>query len=60
MERETIRRIIVEGQEFVADVPLVERQFTFEENGNSLMKYKTLKAGKTLLVGWQIRNIEFM
>lgn len=60
MERETIRRIIIEGQEFVADVPLVERQFTFEENGNSLMKYKTLKAGKTLPVGWQIRNTEFM
>lgn len=34
MKRETIRRILVEGQEFVADMPLVGRQFTFEENGN--------------------------
>ena len=34
MDRETIRRIIVEGQEYISEIPLNERPFLFEKNGN--------------------------
>lgn len=56
MERETIRRIIVEGQEFVADVPLVERQFTFEENGNYVF-VGIRQAGKSYLLYQRIQQL---
>ena len=34
VEREVIRRIIIEGQEFVNEISLTERPFFFEQKGN--------------------------
>lgn len=56
MEREIIRKIIVEGQEFIDDIPLVERKFSFEENGNYVF-VGIRQAGKSYLLYQRIQQL---
>lgn len=56
MERETIRRIILEGQEFVNEVSLHERPFFFEENGNYVF-VGIRQAGKSYLLYQRIQQL---
>lgn len=49
VEREIIRRIIIEGQEFVNEVSLIERPFFFEQNGNYVF-VGIRQAGKSYLL----------
>ncbi|MCD8183506.1 MAG: ATP-binding protein [Bacteroides sp.] len=56
MEREIMRRIIIEGQEYIADIPLVERPFSFEENGNYVF-VGIRQAGKSYLLYQRIQQL---
>jgi predicted AAA+ superfamily ATPase len=56
MERETIRKIIIEGQEFIGEVPLVERRFSFEESGNYVF-VGIRQAGKSYLLYQRIQQL---
>lgn len=56
MEREIIRRIIIEGQEFVNEVPLIERPFFFEKNGNYVF-VGIRQAGKSYLLYQRIQQL---
>ncbi len=49
MEKETLRRIILEYQEVISKVQLVERQCRFEENGNYVF-VGVRQAGKSYLL----------
>lgn len=49
MDRELLRRIILEYQDVVSQVPLVQRPFTFEENGNYVF-VGVRQAGKSYLL----------
>ena len=40
VEREVIRRIIIEGQEFVNEISLTERPFFFEQKAKSITSMK--------------------
>lgn len=56
MEKEIIRRIIIEGQEFVNEVPLIERPFFFEKNGNYVF-VGIRQAGKSYLLYQRIQQL---
>lgn len=56
MEREIIRKIIIENQEFVADIPLIERPFFFEKNGNYVF-VGIRQAGKSYLLYQRIKQL---
>lgn len=56
MEREIIRKIIIEGQEYVNDVPLIERPFFFEKNGNYVF-VGIRQAGKSYLLYQRIQQL---
>lgn len=56
MERELIRKIIIESQEFVADIPLIERPFHFEKNGNYVF-VGIRQAGKSYLLYQRIKQL---
>lgn len=49
VEREVIRRIIIEGQEFVNEISLTERPFFFEQKGNYVF-VGIRQAGKSYLL----------
>lgn len=55
MEREVIRKIIVEGQEFINNIPLIERPFDFEKNGNYVF-VGIRQAGKSYLLYQRIQQ----
>lgn len=56
MEREIIRKIIIESQEFIADIPLTERPFHFEKNGNYVF-VGIRQAGKSYLLYQRIKQL---
>ena len=56
MDKEIIRRIIIEGQEFVTEIPLIERPFYFEEKGNYVF-VGIRQAGKSYLLYQRIQQI---
>lgn len=56
MEREIIRRIIIEGQEFVNEIPLIKRPFSFEKNGNYVF-VGIRQAGKSYLLYQRIQQL---
>lgn len=56
MEREIIRKIIIENQEFVADIPLTKRPFFFEKNGNYVF-VGIRQAGKSYLLYQRIQQL---
>lgn len=56
MERETIRKIIIEGQEFINKITLVERPFFFEKNGNYVF-VGIRQAGKSYLLYQRIQQL---
>lgn len=56
MERDTIRRIIIEGQEFIDKVPLIQRPFHFENNG-SYVFVGIRQAGKSYLLYQRIQQL---
>lgn len=56
MEREIIRKIIIENQEFVADIPLIERPFFFEQHGNYVF-VGIRQAGKSYLLYQRIQQL---
>lgn len=56
MERETIRKIIIENQEFIADIPLIERPFFFEKNGDYVF-VGIRQAGKSYLLYQRIKQL---
>lgn len=56
VEREIIRRIIIEGQEFVNEVALTERPFFFEQNGNYVF-VGIRQAGKSYLLYQRIQQL---
>ncbi|MBR4389828.1 MAG: ATP-binding protein [Prevotella sp.] len=49
MDKELLRRVILEYQDVVSQIPLVERPFTFEENGNYVF-VGVRQAGKSYLL----------
>lgn len=55
MEREVIRKIIIEGQEFINNIPLIERPFDFEKNGNYVF-VGIRQAGKSYLLYQRIQQ----
>lgn len=55
VEREVIRRIIIEGQEFVNEISLTERPFFFEQKGNYVF-VGIRQAGKSYLL-YQRMNV---
>ena len=56
MEREIIRKIIIEGQEFVNEIPLIKRPFFFEKNGNYVF-VGIRQAGKSYLLYQRIQQL---
>lgn len=56
MEREVIRRIIIEGQEFINEISLTERPFFFEKNGNYVF-VGIRQAGKSYLLYQRIQQL---
>lgn len=44
MERDTIRRIIIEEQGFINKVPMIQRPFHFENRGNYVFNKLTTKS----------------
>lgn len=56
MDRETIRRIIIEGQEYIGEIPLNERPFLFEKNGNYVF-VGIRQAGKSYLLYQRIQQL---
>lgn len=56
MEKEVLRRIIIEGQEYIADIPLIERPFSFEEKGNYVF-VGIRQAGKSYLLYQRIQQL---
>lgn len=56
MERELIRKIIIESQEFIADIPLIERPFHFEKNGNYVF-VGIRQAGKSYLLYQRVKQL---
>lgn len=56
MEREIIRKIIIENQEFIADIPLIERPFFFEKKGNYVF-VGIRQAGKSYLLYQRIQQL---
>lgn len=56
MDKEIIRRIIIEGQEFVTEIPLIERPFFFEKKGNYVF-VGIRQAGKSYLLYQRIQQI---
>ena len=55
VEREVIRRIIIEGQEFVNEISLTERPFFFEQKGNYVF-VGIRQAGKSYLLYQRTSN----
>ncbi|MBR3009354.1 MAG: AAA family ATPase, partial [Prevotella sp.] len=49
MDKELLRRVILEYQDVVSQIPLVERPFSFEENGNYVL-VGVRQAGKSYLL----------
>ena len=56
MEREIIRKIIIEGQEFVNEIPLIKRPFFFEKNGNYVF-VGIRQTGKSYLLYQRIQQL---
>lgn len=56
VEREVIRRIIIEGQEFVNEISLTERPFFFEQKGNYVF-VGIRQAGKSYLLYQRIQQL---
>ena len=56
MERDIIRRIIIEGQEFVNEISLIEPPFFFEKNGNYVF-VGIRQAGKSYLLYQRIQQL---
>lgn len=56
MEREIIRQIIIEGQEFITEIPLIKRPFFFEKNGNYVF-VGIRQAGKSYLLYQHIQQL---
>ena len=56
MERDLIRKVIIEWQGVIANIPLVERPFEFEEQGNYVF-VGVRQSGKSYLLYQRIQQL---